>query len=558
MTGDKEMTAWKVEERNQFFTRSLDLLGIGDRTGFLRHVNPAFVKATGWSEAELTSRPLLEFVHPDDRPGVMVRFQQMTAGTPAMDFDVRTQCKDGSFVSFAWTATADQESGLFYACGRDNAARRRVEEQLRQLSRAVEHSPSSVIITDAHGAIEYVNPKFTELTGYSYKEAVGKNPRILKTDHLSPEHYKRLWETILGGQEWRGEFHNRKKNGDLYWESASISSITNEQGTITHFVAVKEDISARKRAEAEVEESHQKLVAASHQAGMAEVATGVLHNVGNVLNSANVSATVAIDTLGKLKVSNLDRVVAALHEHAGDIGRFMTDDPTGRQLPDYLAKFSQYMGGIQQKVVGELQELRQNIEHIKEIVTMQQNYSRLSGGSEVLKVNELVEDSLRMNAAALKRRDIRIVRDFQEVPPINVAKHKVLQILVNLIRNANYAVDESGRPDKQLTLCIADKDGRIRISVADNGIGIAAENLPRLFKHGFTTRKDGHGYGLHSSALAAADMGGSLTAHSDGPGCGARFTLELPVSPAAPAAPYTHLIEPESMGRAPCRGGVAG
>ena len=181
-----------------------------------------------------------------------------------------------------------------------------------------------------------------------------------------------------------------------------------------------------------------------------------------------------------------------------------------------------------------------------------------AASSEVLKVNELVEDSLRMNAAALKRRDVRIVRDFQEVPPINVARHKVLQILVNLIRNANHAVDESGRPDKQLTLCIADKDGRIRISVADNGIGIAAENLPRLFKHGFTTRKDGHGYGLHSSALAAADMGGSLTAHSDGPGCGARFTLELPVSPAAPAAPYTHLIEPESMGRAPCRGGVAG
>ena len=167
---------------------------------------------------------------------------------------------------------------------------------------------------------------------------------------------------------------------------------------------------------------------------------------------------------------------------------------------------------------------------------MQQNYSRLSGGSEVLKVNELVEDSLRMNAAALKRRDVRIVSDFQEVPPICVEKHKVLQILVNLIRNANHAVDESGRPEKQLTLCIADKDGRIRISVADNGIGIAAENLPRLFTHGCTTRKDGHGYGLHSSARAAADMGGSLTAHSDGPGCGARFTLELPVSPAAPAA----------------------
>ena len=172
--------------------------------------------------------------------------------------------------------------------------------------------------------------------------------------------------------------------------------------------------------------------------------------------------------------------------------------------------------------------MRQNIEHIKEIVTMQQSYATVSGVHEIVNIRDLVEDSLRMNSGALDRHGVKLVRDFQEVPAINVDKHKVLQILVNFVRNAKYACDESGRKDKQVTVRIARDKDTVKISVVDNGVGITPENLTRIFAHGFTTRKDGHGFGLHSGALAAKEMGGSVSVHSDGPGLGATFTLELP------------------------------
>jgi signal transduction histidine kinase len=138
-----------------------------------------------------------------------------------------------------------------------------------------------------------------------------------------------------------------------------------------------------------------------------------------------------------------------------------------------------------------------------------------------------------MNVGSLQRHEVEVLREFDDVPPINTEKHKVLQILVNLVRNAKYACDESGREEKLITLRIARCDDQVRISVVDSGIGIPPENLTRIFNHGFTTRKDGHGFGLHSAVLAAAELGGSLSAHSDGLGHGAIFTLELPLKPSA-------------------------
>jgi signal transduction histidine kinase len=158
---------------------------------------------------------------------------------------------------------------------------------------------------------------------------------------------------------------------------------------------------------------------------------------------------------------------------------------------------------------------------------MQQSYAKVSGVAEKIAVADLVEDAIRMNAGALTRHDISLVRDYRARPTVTVDKHKVLQILVNLIRNAKYACDEAGRIDKQMIVRVAAENSRVRISVVDNGVGIPEANLARIFQHGFTTRKHGHGFGLHSGALAAKELGGALTAHSDGPGRGATFTLEL-------------------------------
>ncbi len=163
---------------------------------------------------------------------------------------------------------------------------------------------------------------------------------------------------------------------------------------------------------------------------------------------------------------------------------------------------------------------------------MQQCYARVSGATEQVNIADLIEDALRMNAGALARHEVQVVREYaSHLSEITTEKHKVLQILVNLMRNAKYACDESGRKDKRLTVRLSNGDDRVRISVIDNGVGIPAENLTRIFNHGYTTRKDGHGFGLHSGALAARELGGALQVHSDGCGLGATFTLELPLQP---------------------------
>jgi ligand-binding sensor domain-containing protein/signal transduction histidine kinase len=282
---------------------------------------------------------------------------------------------------------------------------------------------------------------------------------------------------------------------------------------------------------AERERMQKQLLEFSRQAGMAEVATNVLHNVGNVLNSVNVSAQLVADNFRNSKLVSLRKVAAMFKEHAGDLSSFLSADPKGRQLPTYLTDLAEHLTAEQQNAVDEMELLRKNIEHIKDVVAMQQSYAKTAGITEIVKVSDLVEDALRMAFGALEKAGFEIARDFAELPPVVLDKHKVLQILVNLIRNAKHACDDSSKPDKQLKLKTCSIEGFVEVSVTDNGVGIRPENITRIFSHGFTTRKGGHGFGLHSGALAAKELGGSLTVHSDGEGKGATFIVRLPLEP---------------------------
>ena len=288
-----------------------------------------------------------------------------------------------------------------------------------------------------------------------------------------------------------------------------------------------------RRRTAELEETHNKLMAASRQAGMAEVATDVLHNVGNVLNSINVTATLIREKVSNSEVSSLKKVTDIVKEHVADIGTFLTEDEQGRHIPAYLTEVSKALIDEQADTIEKLRSLTENVEHIKEIVKTQQSYAKVSGIEVSTSLVELVENAIHINGAAIERHGIQLVRDFAEVGPISIDKQKVLQILVNLINNAKYAMSRVAKGKKSLAVRIY-KHGadRVRIEVADSGVGISEDNLTKIFTHGFTTKKDGHGFGLHSGALTAGELGGSLAAHSDGPGRGATFTLELPFKPA--------------------------
>lgn len=357
-------------------------------------------------------------------------------------------------------------------------------------------------------------------------------------DYFTPEHAQPAFDDeqriIQTGQPLIGKVEKETwHDGRVTWALTSKMPLRNNAGEIIGTVGISKDITELKEAEAKLEQLHKQLLETSREAGMAEVATSVLHNVGNVLNSVNVSTALVIGKTRDSKVGNLARITELFRAHAGDLASFLTQDPKGQKLPAYLQLLSEQLATEQATIATELEHLRKNVEHIKDIVSMQQSYAKVCGVSEKVELVEIVEDALRINSGALSRHEVQVVRDYAARPVLILERHKVMQILVNLIRNAKYACDDSGRPDKQLTLRIEQAAGRVKIIVSDNGVGIPAENLTRIFAHGFTTRKEGHGFGLHSGSLAARELGGSLTAHSDGRGCGATFILELP-DPAAP------------------------
>jgi signal transduction histidine kinase len=293
--------------------------------------------------------------------------------------------------------------------------------------------------------------------------------------------------------------------------------------------ALRHEIADRERAEKELRQTQEQLVTASRRAGMAEIATGVLHNVGNVLNSVNISSTVISETLRRAKIDNLVRATELLKSLPADAPPDAREQ--ARLLPGYLAELSAELRNFHGQMAHEASMLEKNVGHIRDIVTMQQDYARLGGVVEQLSPESLVHDAIQMNEMAFERHGIALRQSCTCNDLIFADRHKALQILVNLLRNAKQAVQESERPDKEIRVTI-EKNGadRIKISVEDNGVGIPAENLTRVFSHGFTTRPGGHGFGLHSAANAAREMGGTLTAISEGAGHGSRFTLELPLA----------------------------
>jgi signal transduction histidine kinase len=275
------------------------------------------------------------------------------------------------------------------------------------------------------------------------------------------------------------------------------------------------------------------LKGASQRAGMAELATDVLHNVGNILNSINVAASVISESVSKSEVSSLQKIAEIIEEHNEDLGMFLTEDQQGKHIPTFLIELSKTLAEEQVSTTDKLRSLTENIGHIKEIIGTQQSYAKISGDEVSVSLEELVNSAININKTSLKRHRIELVCDFDDdIGIVNINKQKVLQILVNLVRNAKQAVARNENGNKVVTLRTRKHgDDKVRIEIADNGEGISEEHFSKLFKHGFTTKEDGHGFGLHGGALIAKELGGALTAHSDGVGRGAMFTLELPYKP---------------------------
>ena len=374
------------------------------------------------------------------------------------------------------------------------------------------------------------------------REMIGKSDADYLTaeqterSRTDEEHIMRTGATIVGLDEkivW--------PNGEINWGRATKMPLRDESGAIIGTFGYTEDITKERELSLSLKSCQGALVDASRMAGMAEIATGVLHNVGNVLNSLNVSSSVLASGLRQSKADSLKKVGQLLSEHSADLGAYLTEDPKGKKVPEFLESLSRHFNTERERLLKEIEAMQKNVDHIKEIVSMQQTYATMGGMLEPVDAATLMEDALRMSTGVLGRNQLKITKDYQTVPLIMAEKAKVLQILVNLIRNSKHACDESGRADKELILRVsAGNPGRVCLIVQDNGIGIPPENLQKVFQHGFTTKTDGHGFGIHSSANAAKEMKGALTVHSAGRGHGATFTLDLPKAE-APVRPNSAL-----------------
>ncbi|HZM02519.1 MAG TPA: PAS domain-containing protein, partial [Candidatus Saccharimonadales bacterium] len=331
------------------------------------------------------------------------------------------------------------------------------------------------------------------------------------------------------GQPYSYEYRMIAADGRTVWIRES-GTVLMEKGRALALRGIFQDITEQKLNAEQLDKLNRQLIDTSRSAGMADVATGVLHNVGNILNSVSVSATLVGDRLRRSNIGDLRQAAAMLTGQNGRLAEFLTTDPKGKLIPEFLGSVAEDLAEEQVELISEMSSVGENIEHIKEIVAMQQSYAKVSGVYENLAVAGLVEDALRMNTAAFDRHHIELIREFDEhTPLVCVDRHKVLQILINLLRNAKHAMD--GKSDKQMIIRVGIvSSDRVKISVCDNGIGIVPDHLTKVFNHGFTTKEDGHGFGLHSGANAAKEMGGTLTAYSGGLDQGAEFTLELPTA----------------------------
>jgi PAS domain S-box-containing protein len=450
------------EQRFRQTMENIDLAAIAlNRSGEVTFCNDYFLGMTGWHRNDVVGQDwIAKFVPHDLEKEVRDIIKRM--GTPQRfptHFELEVKTRDGNTKLIAWNNTLSYDAegtpiGVT-GIGEDITEKRRSEIELRKLYRAVEQSPSIVLITDPKGQIEYVNPKFTEVSGYSLEEVIGKNPRFLKSGETSREEYNHLWDTVLNGGEWRGEFHNRRKSGELYWESASISGIRNAEGEITHFIAVKEDITERKRLESEVDERNRELARSETLAAMGRMASMIAHDLRNPLSSVKMT----LQILGK---------------HPG-----MESDRQANEL--------------------RLLSLEQ-IRYMEEILSDMLTYSRPDAlKPDWITIDKVIDMAVSISQRKLDEFNARLVTNYHPgLPTIYGDATKLRQVFSNLITNAAQATEDIANPKIEIDVMVelGSSGTGIRIEVCDNGSGIVQEDHEKLFEPFFTTHAKGTGLGL--------------------------------------------------------------
>ncbi len=424
--------------------------------------NDFLLQLTGWQRDEVLGRDWIELFVPESQR--RETRQIMQTDKPVLTPNIRQAemlTRSGKTLLISWNLTRswNQDGRLtsITAIGEDITDRYHAQEELRKLSRAVEQSPSVVMIVNREGEIEYVNPKFCQITGYQAEEVIGRNPRLLKSGDTTEKEYKKLWSTLLSGGIWRGELHNRKKNGELFWEATAISPIRDQFGNITHFLAVKEDITERKRLENEVEKHNRELAETHALAVVGRMANMIAHDLRNPLSSIKMT----VQILGKQKPSRWHEDNHELCQIALEQVRYMEDI-----LADLLA------------------------------------YSRPDTlKPEWIAIDKLLDAAIGLVQKKIDEYGVELSTCYQSgLPTLFADATKLRQVFSNLIVNAAQSTEQQPANERQISvhtrLMLTETGPRIQVEIHDNGCGIDPTQRENLFEPFFTTRAKGSGLGL--------------------------------------------------------------
>lgn len=462
--------------------------------GRLIFLNPAAVKLIGAQSAdELINKPVIDLVHPDYREFAINRITQvLKTNVPAPPAEEKLIKLDGTVIDVEITSVPMNYGGqkALQVIIRDISERKKAEVELRKLSRAVEQSPAVIMITDTKGSIEYVNPKFTDVTGYTFKKVIGKNPKILKSGGQSEKFYKNIYDTLLSGNEWQGEFLNKKKSGELYWESASISPIKNEIGGITHFLAVKEDITERKKIQEELVRSKEEAEEAS------KLKSSLLANMSHEFRTP-LNGILGFSQLLKDEITNLDHI-------------------------DML-----------EKIIQSGKRLMNTLNSVLTISELENNHYLISRSEIDLTLFCREIKTLYNKAVISKNLDFKLdIKD--EIFSVITDENVLTKVMSCIIENA---IKYTHRGEIKIELKHAtEKNGEryALINVADTGIGIRTEDQKLIFKEfkqlseGYRRDFEGLGLGLTLANKMVKLIGGKITVQSEF-GKGSIFTLMLPI-----------------------------
>lgn len=421
----------------------------------------------------------------------------------------------------------DSTTTTTHASIRDITEHKLAEEKSQKI---LEATPDAMIIIDEEGKITFVNTQTEKVFGYTKNELTGQKVEILIPEPYRsrhPEHRRNFFNAPHTRPMGTGmELYGQRKNKEIFPVEISLSPLDTKEGMVA--LAAIRDITERKQAEKEIAELNQRLLTSARQAGMAEIANSILHNIGNILNSINVSIELIQSNSRK---SNLDGrfklIINLINEDS--LNEYLKQNEKGKLLFSYVQTISEISANNYKKMTDEIQSLSDHVDLALDIISKQQSISGPSVFLEKTSIEEILESAIKMSN--LVNNDIIIKRYFDNIPLLYTDKNKLLQILINLILNAKDAFSASNQSHKNLTLYIKMmQDNCINIIVQDNGVGISPDNLGHIFSFGFSTKKEGHGFGLHNSWLLAKELGGSLDAKSDGIGKGSIFTLALPMN----------------------------